>query len=58
MAKELFNRYVWLIDTLQRYGRLTPQRDRRVVATERIFGRQADGSTDVYELSSGHTGDV
>ena len=23
MAKELFNRYVWLIDTLQRYGRLT-----------------------------------
>ena len=44
MAKELFNRYVWLIDTLQRYGRLTR--------------RQADGSTDVYELSSGHTGDV
>lgn len=35
-----------------------PQRDRRVVVTERIFGRQADGSTDVYELSSGHTGDV
>lgn len=23
MAKELFNRYVWLIDMLQRYGRLT-----------------------------------
>ncbi len=23
MAKALFNRYVWLIDTLQRYGRLT-----------------------------------
>ena len=23
MAKELFNRYVWLIDLLQRYGRLT-----------------------------------
>ena len=23
MAKELFNRYVWLIDTLQRYGWLT-----------------------------------
>ncbi len=23
MAKELFNRYVWIIDTLRRYGRLT-----------------------------------
>ena len=56
MAKELFNRYVWLIDTLQRYGRLT----RREIdgLWQRIFGRQADGSTDVYELSSGHTGDV
>ena len=58
MAKELFNRYVWLIDTVAALRKAYPQEDRRVVATERIFGRQADGSTDVYELSSGHTGDV
>ena len=39
MAKELFNRYVWLIDTLQRYGSLTR--------------REIDGSWQRSEYSDG-----
>lgn len=58
MAKELFNRYVWLIDTLQRYGRLTRREIDGLWQRSEYSDGQADGSTDVYELSSGHTGDV
>ena len=25
MAKDLFNRYIWLVDTIRRYGRITRQ---------------------------------